>query len=164
MKLKKHLNLRLIFVGFYMVSFLGFLIYGLQPTEAARSYSIDGRLLIPSIEFDEDVTELELVDGELETPDTIVGSYARYINKTLLIGHSTTVFSNLVNVELGDEIKYDDRVYTVEAIEVLKKDEIDMDELLKADGKDTIVIMTCAGELLGDGDATHRLIITASGE
>jgi hypothetical protein len=26
---------------------------------------------------------------------------------------------------------------------------------------DTLVLMTCAGELLDNGDATHRLIITA---
>ena len=30
------------------------------------------------------------------------------------------------------------------------------------DGKESIVVMTCAGELLEGGDATHRLIVTAS--
>ena len=83
-------------------------------------------------------------------------------NKTLLIGHSTTVFSELNRVQLKDKIIYDGRDYLVNKIETWKKELINMGRLLKAEEKDTIVLMTCAGELLGEGDATHRLIITAS--
>ena len=36
-----------------------------------------------------------------------------------------------------------------------------MTEILKREEKDTIVIMTCAGELLDGGDATHRFMVTA---
>ena len=36
-----------------------------------------------------------------------------------------------------------------------------MPKLLSASNEKTIVIMTCAGEDLGKGDATHRLILTA---
>ncbi len=47
---------------------------------------------------------------------------------------------------------------------VKEKSMISMSELLKADDKETIVIMTCAGESLENGDATHRLIVTAVAE
>lgn len=164
MELKKHLNLRFVFVGLYLVAFLAFLIYGLQPAEAAEAYEIDGELLIPSIGLEADVTKLELEEGGLQTPSTIAGSYTRFDNKTLLIGHSTTVFTDLEDVKIGDEIKYNEKVYKVQRIDLLVKDKIDMDELLKASEKDTLVIMTCAGKLLDGGDATHRLIITASSE
>ena len=30
--------------------------------------------------------------------------------------------------------------------------------------KDTLVLMTCAGEDLGNGDSTHRLLVTATAE
>lgn len=164
MELKKHLNLRFVFVGLYLVAFLAFLVYGLQPAEAAEAYEIDAELLIPSIGLETEVTKLELEEDGLKTPDTIAGSYTRFDNKTLLIGHSTTVFKNLENVKIGDKIEYNDKTYTVEKITLSVKDKIDMDELLKASEKDTIAIMTCAGELLDGGDATHRLIITASSE
>ena len=36
-----------------------------------------------------------------------------------------------------------------------------MDEVLAPTEQNTLVIMTCAGEDLGGGDATHRLIVTA---
>ena len=44
----------------------------------------------------------------------------------------------------------------------IEKDAIDMNELLAPEDKETLVIMTCAGTLLGDGDATHRILITAT--
>ena len=46
-------------------------------------------------------------------------------------------------------------------ISVQEKSEIDMLKLLKKDENDSIVLMTCAGELYKDGDASHRLIVTA---
>ena len=59
-------------------------------------------------------------------------------------------------------VEYNGKTYNVEKITLSVKDKIDMDELLKASEKDTIVIMTCAGKLLEGGDATHRLILTAT--
>ena len=41
------------------------------------------------------------------------------------------------------------------------KAKIDMRDVLQAESNDTIVLMTCAGQDLGNKDATHRLIITA---
>ena len=107
---------------------------------------------------------LQLTNEGLKTPSSIVGSYSKFNNKTLLIGHSTTVFDSLDKVKIGDNVEYSDNNYKVKKIEYLEKAEINMNELLKEDKKDTIVIMTCAGELLENGDATERLIITASNE
>lgn len=161
MELRKHLSPRIVFAGLYMLAFLGYVIYGLRPAEAVQSYEIADELIIPSIALDADVTKLQLETDGLRTPDTIVGSYTKSDNKTLLIGHSTTVFRNLHEVDLDADIVYDGREYRVVAIDMTTKGKIDMNELLQKSDKDTLVMMTCAGELLENGDATHRLMITA---
>ena len=160
MELKRHLNLRYIFVGLYVILFVAYIVVGLQPAGATQ-YEISAELSIPGIELESDVTKLALHDGRLDTPDTIVGSYARYEDKTLLIGHSTTVFEHLSDVQIGDEITYDNVNYYVVSRYVQAKQDISMHKLLASEDSETLVLMTCAGELLGNGDATHRLIITA---
>lgn len=161
MELKKRLNIKTVLMGLYAVFFIAYIIVGLNPVEAAQSYEISAELNIPSINLSSDVTALQLEDRELKTPDTIVGSFSRAENKTLLIGHSSTVFQNLNKVKLGEEIDYDNHIYIAQKIETLEKSEIDMSKLLARANKDTLIIMTCAGTDLGNGDATHRLIITA---
>ena len=161
MELKRHLNLRYLFVGLYVLFFVTYIVIGLQPAEAAVSYEVSANLSIPAISLESDVTELTLRDGNLDTPDTIVGSYSRADNKTLLIGHSTTVFEHLDDIHLGDKVEYDNISYTVVSYEIQAKTDISMARLLRSADDDTIVLMTCAGELLENGDATHRLIITA---
>ena len=98
---------------------------------------------------------------KLETPDTIVGSFSMDNNKTLLIGHSSTVFDDLINVGLGDEIIYNGMYYEINDMKILEKSEVDMNEVLSDSDVSTIEIMTCTGEDLGDGDYTHRFILTA---
>lgn len=161
MELKKRLDLRTVLMGLYAVVFVAYLVVGLKPAEAAQSYEISAELNIPSIGLTSDVATLQLENRELKTPDEIAGSFSRAENKTLLIGHSSTVFQNLNQVNLADEINYAGKDYTVQKIETLEKFEIDMSELLKRADNDTLVIMTCAGTDLGNGDATHRLIVTA---
>ena len=162
MELKKRLSLRTVLIGLYVVVFFFFLIWGLQPAEAAQSYEISAELNIPSIGLVSDVTTLQIEDHELKTPDTIAGSFSRAENKTLLIGHSGTVFQNLNETRLGDEIIYNNSKYIVGKIEVLEKADVDMSKMLAPAEKDTLVIMTCAGMDLGNGDATHRLVLTAT--
>ena len=77
------------------------------------------------------------------------------------MGHSSTVFSNLDNVKLGDQVKYDKEIYVVKDIKSLKKEDVKMTELLKKSDKASIVLMTCSGEQYDNNDASHRLIITA---
>ena len=160
MELRRHLNPKKFFVGLYVLAFAIYIIVGLQPAGAVN-YEIATQLEIPAIGLVSDVTKLELENGELNTPDTIVGSFTRAENKTLLIGHSTTVFENLKDVGLNQEITYNDSVYRVVAIDMVQKSEINMNKVLRSAKKDTIIIMTCAGELLDGGDATHRLMVTA---
>ena len=64
-------------------------------------------------------------------------------------------------LDLFDSIKYGDSDYQVVKISLMPKSKIIMRDLLKEADKDTLVLMTCAGTLLDNHDATHRLIITA---
>ena len=82
-------------------------------------------------------------------------------NKTLLVGHSSTVFRDLDKLVLDDRLVYRGQLYRVTSIEMHEKKEISMMKLLEAEKVDTVVLMTCAGQDLGGGDASHRLIIEA---
>jgi LPXTG-site transpeptidase (sortase) family protein len=159
-ELKKHLDFRRIGLVLYFVFFALYLLIGLRPVEAVH-YDIRTQIEIPAIDLVSDVAVLDIEGHGLNTPNTIAGSFSWADNKTLLIGHSTTVFSNLEDVEVGEEIIYDSKEYVVSDMSVFRKEDIVMEELLEESERDTIVIMTCAGELLDGGDATHRLIVTA---
>ena len=127
----------------------------------AKEYIVFTKLNIPSIELSSDVAKTYLDNRKIATPSYIVGSFSRAKNKTLLVGHSTTVFDKLDNVKVNDEIKYNDNKYVIRSVETLEKKYIDMDKILAPAEKDTLVLMTCAGELYDNGDASERLIITA---
>ena len=145
----------------WAAAFLIYLIIGLQPVEA-KNYHIVGQLTIPSIGLTSDVAELTLEDGNLATPDSLVGGFYSAAHKTLLIGHSTGIFSELHALKTGDALKYDDQAYTVVSTEILPKTAVDMRKILQAEANDTLILMTCAGTLLSNGDATERLIVTAT--
>ena len=160
MEIRSRFDFRRLVILLYVFCFVAYLVFGLTPAEATH-YDIFTNIEIPSIGLNSDVTGLNLEDHQLKTPDTIVGSYSRAKNKTLLIGHSGTVFSNLDEVWVGDTIEYNGANYIVKDIVVEKKEDISMRELLSEAETDTLVIMTCAGEYLENNDATHRLLITA---
>ena len=102
-----------------------------------------------------------MIDRKLTPPETIAGSYSQNENKTLIIGHSSTVFKKLEQVRLGNEIKYGDKTYIVTNTVTLEKSQVDMSSVLATSESNTLVLMTCAGDPLPDQDATHRLLITA---
>ena len=160
MELKRGHDWRRLVSILYVLAFSVYLIIGLQPVEA-RNYDISGEVTIPSIKLNSAVTTLTLNNNRLDTPDTIVGSYSRNNNKIFLIGHASTVFKDLHRVKLGDTIYYENKIYQIIEMKTLVKSQIDMDEVLAPTEQNTLVIMTCAGEDLGGGDATHRLIVTA---
>lgn len=160
MELKRRLNSKSIFAGLYIFAFIAYILYGLQPAKAT-AYEVSATLNIPSINLSSDVTELTLHNHRLDTPDYIVGSFSKNDDTTLLIGHASTIFQGLSKVELGDKIKYDDANYKITMIDMVPKSDVRMNEVLKSSGKKTLKIMTCAGTLYDDGDASHRLIITA---
>ena len=162
MELRRGFGIRKFWIGMYLlflsVYFTVFLSLGLNAVDATP-LDISAELAIPSIGLESDVTTLQLENYSLKTPDLIVGSYIRAKNKTLLIGHSSTVFKDLDKVWDGAEIIYDDTVYHVLYSTVMKKEDINMNALLAGAERETLILMTCAGEDLGGGDATHRLII-----
>ena len=162
-ELKKSFDFRKIILPLYVVGFLIYLAIGLLPA-GASDYVVATRLEIPLINLTSDVTELKLEHGELKTPDMSVGSFSRAENKTLLIGHAGTVFAELEDLNVGDEIIYKSMMYRVESIILQEKSMISMHEILKAEDIDTLILMTCAGEPLENNDATHRLIVTAQVE
>lgn len=157
--LKVRLDSRLVVWIFFVVAFFGYIIIGLQPVEAV-SYEVSGKLFIPSISLDTDVTALNLEEHQLKTPGDIIGSFTRK-NKTLLIGHADTVFKNLEKVKSGDEIFYDDAKYQVSDMYMKNKSDINIDELMSSVNDDELIIMTCAGNSVNEFDSTHRLIIIA---
>ena len=161
MEIRKRLDLKKLLAGIYVFALVVYFAIGFMPADATN-YEVSAELAIPSIGLNSDVTQLSLKDHQLETPRTIVGSFARNSHKTLLIGHSTTVFNKLNEVKIGDEIVYDDTIYYIYNIYTVKKEEVSMGKLLTDEDKDTIVLMTCAGEPIGELDATHRLIVWAS--
>lgn len=134
--------------------------FGLQPAEAAHTRRPS--LSIPALGIESDVVETEIINGKLEVPSTLAASYSRNENKTLIYGHSTSVFEKLDNINIGDAIVYNDRTYHVTDITVVKKEDINMYEILSYEDEETIVLMTCDGELYDGGGASHRLIVTAS--
>ena len=74
MELKKHLDLRYIFVGLYVLLFVAYIVIGLQPARAT-DYEIAAQLSIPEIGLKTEVATLTLKNGGLETPDTIAGVF-----------------------------------------------------------------------------------------
>ena len=156
---RRYVDTRWVFVILTCIMTVIYFAVGLSPARAAV-YNIVGAVEIPSIGLNSDVTALSLTSEGLQTPDTIVGSYTRG-NKTLLIGHSTTVFQDLDDVRLGDIIYYNGEKYKVLTISVARKEDIIMSELLRPDEQESLVVMTCAGTLLPHGDATHRLMLDA---
>lgn len=157
---RRYLDARSVFVIVTIIVMMVYFAIGLSPARATE-YDVDAIVEIPSIGLTADVTSLTLTNEGLATPDTIAGSYSRNDTKTLLIGHSTTVFQGLDDVKLNDEIYYEGVKYKVVEIALARKEDIVMSEILKSEEKKTLVLMTCAGTLLDGGDATHRLIIRA---
>lgn len=119
-------------------------------------------LNIPSIGLSTPVTEIYLENHELIAPATIAGIYHAHPNKLFIIGHSSTIFKDLHQTAIGDIFEYNHKFYKIIVSETLEKSAIDMADILADADKETIIIMTCAGELLPHQDATHRLIITAT--
>lgn len=163
MEIGRSWDLRKVVAAVYVGLLCMYLLLGLTPAQATE-YEAATSIEIPSIGLVADVELMKMKNGKLATPDDAVGGYSGAANKTFLVGHVSNVFRDLQDVRVGDEIVYDLVRYNVSKVEVLKKSDINMDLLLLPEEKDTIVVMTCAGERISAGDATHRLIITASVE
>lgn len=153
-------TIKVILVLFLTVALPVYLYLGFQPNIPADAASYP-QLMISSIGLETPVEQIELNGRQLNVPDMIAGSYSSEPNKTLIVGHSSTVFADLDQIKIGQELVYDSRSYEVTYREVLAKENISMKKVLSEAPTDTIILMTCAGESLPNQDATHRLIITA---
>lgn len=153
-------EIKMFLISFFAIMLPIYIFIGLQPVPIADAASLP-KLSIDSINLETPVTTSELVNRELTVPDRIAGIYTNAENKLFILGHSSTVFKNLEQVQLQDTITYNDTSYTITNIETLAKSDISMLEILKPEAEETLVIMTCAGTPLPNQDATHRLIVTA---
>lgn len=147
-------------VSFFSIMLPIYIFIGLQPIlpAEAANYPV---LEIPTIHLKTPVAPLELDNQQLIAPATIAGSYSHAANKTLLIGHSSTVFAKLERMRVGDHFQYEDKTFEVTEITTQPKSTISMNDILAPAAQNTIIIMTCAGEPLPNQDATHRLLVTA---
>lgn len=150
-------------IGFLIALFLLpaiYTYYGFQP------YRVDAsapeRLFIPSINLSTPVDNVSKNGFSLEVPEIIAGAYSENTNKTLLIGHSNTVFEHLNRLNPGDTLIFDEQTYQIRNITTKAKSEIDMSQILSAAEQPTIILMTCTGQHLSGHDYSHRLIITAT--
>ena len=158
----------LIFATYFIAGF-AFIAIGLQPVkDPAAVYATESELAtsllsIDAINLHAPVKSVTLNGKTLEVPEQIAGSYSVHEHKTLIMGHSSTIFSNLKDLSIGDEISYSDKTYTISSIEEKQKQDIDMSEVLSAAETDTLILMTCSGDKIAGSasDHTHRLIITA---
>ncbi len=154
-------NFKVCITVFYIIFFAVYFIIGFQPAAEAMDYKVSNELKIESINLNAPVTKLEIKSGKLETPVDIAGSYSITPNKTLLIGHASSIFKNLNLAKIGDKIEYEGDTYKIISTETMEKSAVNMERLLANTKKPTLKIMTCAGEYYNDGDASHRLIVTA---
>ena len=150
---------KIIFTLIYLIALGLYLLVGLQPSPADASGDI--RLQIPSIGLATPVDDIEKTGQILTAPARIAGAYHPSENKIFLIGHSSTVFHNLDQATTGDTITFDNAEYTITEMETRPKSDIAMTAILKPESEPTLILMTCAGDSLGNQDYTHRLIITA---
>ena len=150
---------RALFLTAYFLLSAFYTYHGLQPYSADTSAEV--RLEIPSINLATPVDSVTKTDAKLDVPEIIAGAYSEHPNKTLLVGHSNTVFQGLKNLDLSTTIIFDQKAYQVIDITTKAKEDIDMSEILGPETNDTIILMTCAGQHIKGHDYTHRLIITA---
>lgn len=152
--------IRVFTAGFFLITLPIYIFIGMQP---AMSINTEGMpvLKIADLNLETPVQPLSLENQELIAPANIAGSYSNHTNKTLIIGHSSTIFKTLNQVEVGDALDYDGQTFIIIGADTLEKSEISMNEILAPAAENTIIIMTCAGKSLPHQDATHRLIVTA---
>lgn len=153
--------IKVFLAGFFLIMVPVFFYIGFQPVSTTEALSYEA-LTINSIDLETPVAPLQLEDHQLTAPAKIAGVYSQNPHRSLIIGHSSTVFQDLEQITVGADIIYAEKTYTVTQVETLPKSEISMQNILASSETDTIIIMTCAGNPLPEQDATHRLIVTAT--
>ena len=161
--------IHLAILSIYFIAGFAFILIGLQPSKSATSVyakeaaEATATLEMPTINLKAPVTEVSLIGKDLEVPEQIAGAYSINKNKTLIIGHSSTIFTNLQNVQIGQSFTYKSTTFIIKSIVEKKKEDVSMKDILSSASTPTVIIMTCSGDTIPntDGDHTHRLIVTA---
>ena len=152
---------------FYLLAIATFIVVGLQTTDtsaevrAAEVAQAEAYLSIRAINLATPVVRIELVNRTLNAPQYLAGAYHAHDNKTLIIGHSSTIFNQLHQLKIGDYIDYEAGTYRITDLSTQVKEDISMSSILRDEASPTLILMTCAGKPLGGMDFSHRLIITA---
>jgi LPXTG-site transpeptidase (sortase) family protein len=128
---------------------------------------VNATLRIPSIGLSTPVTPTKITPDGLATPEKLVASYTDG-NTVFLYAHSTTAFRNLHQLQLGRQITYiidgQPQNFTVTNLKTLPKSTINMNKLLTSTPEKTLILMTCAGTPLRNGDYSDRLVLWAKSE
>ncbi len=149
-----------IFAGLlYFIAIAGFTAYIFIPK--AADASSEERLFIPDIGLIARVKDIERQGNQLIAPDTIAGAYKATNHKTVIIGHSSTIFKDLSKLDGDESFTFDGKSYSIKSREIIEKRFVNMEEIVSETERNTIVLMTCYGESLGGQDYSHRLVITA---
>jgi LPXTG-site transpeptidase (sortase) family protein len=143
----------------YILIIAGFITYVFTPKTADASS--EERLFIPKIGLIARVKNIDRQGSKLIAPDAIAGAYQPTNHKTVIIGHSSTIFKDLKNLSGNETFTFDSKKYKIIRREIVEKKFVDMAEIVAETQKNTVVLMTCYGESLGGQDYSHRLIITA---
>ena len=147
-------------LGFaYFIAIAGFVVHVFMPQLADATS--EERLFIPSIGLIARVKDIERQGNQLIAPDYIAGAYQPTNHKTVIIGHSSTIFKDLKNVKDTDSFTFDNHKYQIKSREIVEKSLVDMKDIVSETEVRTVILMTCYGESLGGQDFSHRLIITA---
>ena len=149
----------IIFGLIYFAFIAGFIAYVFMPKTADASS--EERLFLPSIGLVARVKDIEREGNQLIAPDTIAGAYQPTNHKTVIIGHSSTIFKDLKNISEGDEFTFDNTKYRVKTREIIEKRLVNMADIVSETKVKTVILMTCHGEPLGGQDFSHRLVVTA---
>lgn len=161
-----------LYVGIFLIYFVAgfaFLAIGLQPVKSAEAVyateaeSAEEYLEIPAISLSTPVKISTLTGSDLSVPEQIAASYSMHDNKYFIFGHSSSVFKDIKNLQIGNQIIYQGQSYKVSLVEEKAKANVNMDDILASADIPTIILMTCSGEKIEgtNGDHTHRIIVTA---
>ena len=143
----------------YFALIAGFTAYVFMPKTADASS--EERLFIPSIGLIARVKDIERSGNQLIAPDEIAGAYQPTIHKTVIIGHSSTVFKDLKNINSDETFTFDKKSFKIKDRKIIEKSVVDMAKVVEETEINTVILMTCYGEPIGPQDYSHRLIITA---
>ena len=143
----------------YFALIAGFTAYDFMPKTADASS--EERLFIPSIGLIARVKDIERSGNQLIAPDEIAGAYQPTIHKTVIIGHSSTVFKDLKNINSDETFTFDKKSFKIKDRKIIEKSVVDMAKVVEETEINTVILMTCYGEPIGPQDYSHRLIITA---